>query len=216
GGAEERAGGDQDAQLEQPPRRLDGWAADGEPEEEGRVAARGAQARRLEGGEERLALPRVHGPDVVDVPVVRVGGDPRPLDELLRRRADAGAEGAERVADFGRRADEAAAVAGHRRTLRERVEDDDGSAVRHLQGGRRPLAEPELGIRLVGADEEAVLPRTGCELLVERERRRRAGRVRRVARPEEGELVPAVERVEVRKPRPLRPQRHADDLRAGE
>ena len=61
-----------------------------------------------------------------------------------------------------------------------------------------------------------MLARPSGELLVERERRRRARRVRREARPEEGELVPAVERVEVRQPARLLPQRHGDDLRAGE
>ena len=54
------------------------------------------------------------------------------------------------------------------------------------------------------------------ELLVERERGGRAGRVVRVARPEHADLVPAVERVEIRQPAELLAQRELDARRAGE
>ena len=62
-----------------------------------------------------------------------------------------------------------------------------------------------------------MLARARGELLVERERRDRAGRVVRVADPEERDLVPGVERVEIRQPA-VRSSRSGTrhDLAAGE
>ena len=54
------------------------------------------------------------------------------------------------------------------------------------------------------------------ELLVERERRGGTRRVARVADPEERELVPGVERVEVGQPPRLLAQRHGHDRPTGE
>ena len=70
------------------------------------------------------------------------------------------------------------------------LKHDDVGCGRDLERRDGRLGEPELGVRLVGAEQEAVLARARRELLVEGERRGRAGRVVRVAGPEERELVP--------------------------
>ena len=77
-------------------------------------------------------------------------------------------------------------VARHRRALAQRVEDGDAgdrSSTSSADGGRR--VEPELAVRLVGADEEVVLVGERGELLVERERRDGRRRVVRVVDPDE-------------------------------
>ena len=61
-----------------------------------------------------------------------------------------------------------------------------------------------------------MLARARGELLVERERRDGPGRVVRVARPEERDLVPRVERVEVGQPAARLRERNGDDGAAGE
>ena len=70
---------------------------------------------------------------------------------------------------------------------------------RELQRRGRRLVEPELGVRLVGGDDEAVLPRERRQTLVEGERRRGGGGVVRVVDPEDGQPGPGlvVDRVEV-------------------
>ena len=121
------------------------------------------------------------------------------------------------VPDRGWGADEAAAVAGHRGALGERVEDDDVGAVLDLECRcRRGLAEPELRVRLVRAEKEAMLACTAGELLVERERRGRSGRIVGVTRPEDRDFVPAIERVEVGQPSGLLAQGDGGDLTACE
>ena len=138
---------------------------------------------------------------VVDVRLVRPGGDRRALDELLRRRPDRRPEAAQRVDDLGaarRRSPSGSPVIDER--FESVLKTTTFVAVGDLQRRDRRLVEPELRVRLVGAEQEAVLARARGELLVERERRDRAGRVVRVADPEERDLVPRVERVEVGQP----------------
>src|SRR5205823_5402006 len=67
------------------------------PEKERRVAAREPQARRFEGGEERLTLAPVALAHLLDVALVAERGDRRALDELLRRGTRRRAERAQRV-----------------------------------------------------------------------------------------------------------------------
>src|SRR4051812_44727449 len=85
---EERARGDEEPALEHAPRGVLGRLVDGEPEEERRVAAGEPEARRLERGEEGLALAAIDGPHRLDVSLVAPGGHRRALDELLRRRPE--------------------------------------------------------------------------------------------------------------------------------
>ena len=148
--------------------------------------------------------------------VVRPRRDRRTLDELLRRGADRRAEVAQRIADRLRRADEARSVAGHRRALREGVEDDDVRPVGHLQSRDGRLLEPELRVRLVGADQEAVAARAFGKLVVERGGRNSTRRVVRVTDPEEGDVVPGVEGVEVREPARAFAQRNGHHRPAAE
>ena len=100
GRAEERAGRDEDAVLEQ--------AARERPPTGRRRRARGRTSRRRRraggpcassSGQERLALAPVDLAHVVDVLLVRPGGDRRALHELLRRRPDRRPERAQRVRD---------------------------------------------------------------------------------------------------------------------
>src|SRR4051794_31368561 len=170
GRAEERAGRDEQTLLEQAPRHELRRLVDGEPQEERRVAAGEPVPGGLERGEGGLPLPAIDLAHRVDVLLVRPCGDGCALHELLRRRTERGTEGAECVGYRRRRADEARAVARHGRAFRERVEDDGVRAVRDLERRYRPLAEPQLRVRLVRADEEAVLARAGRKLLVEAER----------------------------------------------
>ena len=149
---------------------------------------------------------------VGDVFLVAPGGDGRALDELLRRRPDRRAKGLQRRDQRRIPGREAAPVARHRASLRERVEDDDVGSIGELQRRSRRLLEPELRVGLVRGEDEAVLTRERGELLVEGERRRRAGGVVRVVDPEDGESRPrlVVDRVEVRQEAVLLQQRHRE------
>ena len=114
--------------------------------------------------------------------------------------------------------DEAAPEPGHRRALRERVERDDVRPVVELERRGRRLVEPELGVRLVRGEHEAVLARERREPLEERERGDGAGRVVRRVQPDERRASPdlvghGVERWEEPV---LLEQRKRDDTRAGE
>ena len=57
-----------------------------------------------------------------------------------------------------------------------------------------------------------MLARACGQLRVQREGRHRAGRVVRIAHPEERDLVPGVERLEIRQPAVLLRERHPDDV----
>ena len=164
----------------------------------------------------RLRPYRARG--VRDVRLVAPGDDRGALDELLRRRPDGRAECLQRRDQRRIAGREAAAVAGHRAALRERVEDDHVGSVGELQRRSRRLLEPELRVRLVGGDDEAVLPRETRELLVERERCGGAGRVVRIVDPEDREPRPrlVVDRVEVGQESVLLPQRHGQRPRVRE
>ena len=169
------------------------------PEVHRRRAAGDANALAAEEVEEERPLAAVACPRLRDVLLVTPGDHRRALDELLRRRADGRPECLQRPDQRRVAGGEAAAVAGHRAALRERVEDDDVGPVGELQRRRRRLVEPQLRVRLVGGDHEAVLTRQRREALVEGDRRGRRGRVVRVVDPEDGEPRPrlVVDRVEV-------------------
>ena len=123
--SEERPGRDDDVraiqQLERPGQRR-AFARDRDPQVEGCLAARDVHAVPREQVEEHRPLGRVPRPVLLDVALVAPGRDARALDELLRGDADRRAEPLQR-GDQGRVAGrEAAAVAGHRRALAQRVE----------------------------------------------------------------------------------------------
>ena len=79
----------------------------------------------------------VRRPRPLDVLLVAPGDDRRALHELLRCRADVRAELLQRRDELGVAGDEARAVAGHRRALRERVEDRQVRPVRRAGAPRR-------------------------------------------------------------------------------
>src|SRR5207248_9237257 len=66
----------------------------------------------------------------------------------------------------------------------------DARAVADLQRGVRRLVEPELGVRLVGRDQEVVLGGQRREALEELERGDRAGRIVRVVDPNDRRSLP--------------------------
>src|SRR5262249_35219381 len=113
GVAEERTGCDDDAVRQEPTRELLRRAADVDPQIKRRRRAGRAQPALLERRQQRVALAAVERPHVLDMPLVRPGRDGGTLDELLRRCAHGRPERTQRVADLGRRADEAGAVPGH-------------------------------------------------------------------------------------------------------
>ena len=113
----------------------------------------------------------------------------------------------------GRRRDEARPVAGHRRSLAQRLKDDHAGAVSDLQGGHRRLVEPELRVRLVGGDHEVVPRRQLGELLVELERCHRAGWIVRIVHPDDRGVV--VERAQVGEEAVLPQQRQRPHARSG-
>ena len=116
---------------------------------------------------------------------------------------------------LGRRRHKPRAVAGHRRPLAQGLEDDDATPVRRLQCGRRRLAEPELGVRLVGRDHKIMPRREARELVVERQRRDRSGRVVRIVDPEDRRPVERRRRnrVEIWKKVVIPQQRHRLHIR---
>ncbi len=127
-----------------------------DPEVHRRGAARVAKAGAREDVEQDRPLPRIALASALDV-LFAVPGDHRgPLDELLRRRADVRPVAAESVDQRLVPCDEPAAEACHRRPLGERVERDDVRPVLELQHGWRWLVEPELAVRLVGSEDEAM------------------------------------------------------------
>ena len=128
---------------------------------------------------------------LLDVTLVVPRDDRCALHELLRRRArrSGGTPSVPRSISGGA-GDEAGAVAGHRRALAQRLEDDDARAV------GRPGA-PTAAARRTRAP---CTPRRSAttkswrsaalrELVVELERRDRAGRVVRVVDPDERDVV---------------------------
>jgi hypothetical protein len=149
------------------------------------------------------------------VGLVVPGRNRRPLHELLRSGADGGTKGAKGGDELRGGGDEAGAVAGHRRTLAEGVEDRHVRAVSYLEGGGGRLDEPELAVGLVRGEHEVVRAGELREPLVERERRRCARGVVRVVDPEERHLVPLVEGVEVGQEAVLPEERKPPNARTG-
>ena len=186
-------------------------ASEPQPQEERRVAACAAQAHRLQRGQHRVALGPVALAHLVDVRLVVPGRDRRPLEELRRRDADVRPVLLQRGDDLGIAGDEPRAVAGHRRALRQRVEHNNIRAVADLQRGLRRVAEPQLRVGLVGGEHEAVAPRQGGRLLVERQRGRRARRVVRVVQPQDRDAIP-VDALQRRQPAVLLAQRQLEHL----
>ena len=128
-----------------------------EPQEERRVAARVAQAARLQRRHEHVALGPVDVPHRRDVVLVAPRRDRGELDELRRRDADVRPVALQRRHQLGVAGHEPRAVARHRRALGQRVEHRHVRAVGDLQRRRRRLgAEVQLRVRLVGRDHEVV------------------------------------------------------------
>ncbi len=187
-----------------------------QPQEERGVAAGGLQAGLQQGGEERRALGAIALADLGHVLLVGPRGRGRALDEGLRRDADVRAVALEGGDDRGIAGGEARAIAGHRRALGERVEDDDVGAVGELQGAdRRVAGEPQLRVGLVGGHDEVVLARQRRGALVELGRRRGRRRVVGMVQPQQRDAVP-VDGVEVRLPAARGVERELDHLCARE
>src|SRR2546421_9594427 len=113
-----------------------------DPEVHARAARSNAKAAALEGRGDDLALPPVRLAGACDVLLVLPGDDRRPLDEFLWCCADGGAKSLQRGDQVRRGGNETRPVAGHRRTLRQRLEHDDVPAVANLQRRDRRLVEP--------------------------------------------------------------------------
>ncbi len=188
----------------------------GDPEVHRGRAARVAQPDAREQVEERRTLARVRAPCALDVGLVAPGDDRRPLDELLRRRAHVRAVALEGVNEDGVAGDEARAEACHRGALRERVERHHGRPVVQLERGRGWRLEPELGVSLVGGEDEVEPPSELCRLRQEGERRDGAGGVVRRVQPEHGGALPGLvgNRVEVGEEAVALQQRQLDDARS--
>src|SRR5450830_29390 len=214
------AGRNHDATLEQTPReslrRLAFWHRD--PEEEGRLASGDAQPGPIERLEHDRSLTAVALTVALDVGLVAPGLDRRELDELLRGRAQRGAEQAKSADHLTAGRDEARAVSGHRGAFAERVEDNDVTPIRHLQRGGRALFEVDLGIGLVRAKQEAVLDRERRQVLVQGKRSNGPGGVVGVVDPNESCPLPHLlaDRVEVGEEAVRLLERQVYDLTTGE
>jgi len=197
-------------------RRLTG--RNGDPEVHRCGATRVAKALPREDVQQHRALACVRLPRADDVVLVAPRDDGGPLDELLRRGADVGPEATERADELRIARDEAAPEARHRRTLRQRVERDDVRPVVQLEDRGRRLVEPQLGVRLVRGEHEAVRAGKRGEPLEERERGDRPRRVVRRVQPDEGRPLPDVvgDLVEAREEAVLLEERKLDDTGAGE
>ena len=163
---------------------------------------------------QHVSLRAIARAGLLDVTLVVPGRDGRALHELLRRRAHRRTVRLQRRHDLGRAGDEPGAVAGHRRALAQRLEDDHARAVGRLECRRRRLVEPELRVRLVRADDEVVALGGLGEFVVELARRDRARRIVRVVDPDERHVV--VELVESGEEAVLTPQRQRLHARSGE
>ncbi len=149
---------------------------------------------------------------------VSPGDDRGALDELLRRRPDIRAVVAKGGDQLGIAGGEAAAEAGHRRPLRERVEHEDVRPIGQLERRRRRLGEPELAVRLVAREDEPVVARERRESFEQSKWRHGAGRVVRRVQPDECRSLPGLLRdaVQLREePAPLE-QGKLDHPRSGE
>jgi hypothetical protein len=201
-GAEERPGRHDDAEVVEHPHReaLGVLAGHAQPQEEARVAARGLEAGGEQGREQDVALGGVPRAGLDHVLLVAPRRDRRALDELLGHGPDVRAIALERGDQLRVAGGEPEPVAGHRRALGERVERDDVGAVGDLQrAGRGVAREPQLGVRLVAGQDEAVRAGQGGGALVEGERGGDGRRVVRRVEPEDRDAVP-VDRVEVGQP----------------
>ena len=179
------------------------------PDVHRRRAAGDSNALACEEVEEERPLAAVPCAGLGHVLLVAPGDHRRALDELLWSGADGRPERLQRRDQRRIAGRETAPVARHRAPLGERVEDDDVRPVGELQRRGRRLVEPELGVRLVGGDHEAVLTRERGQALVEAERRGGGGGVVRIVDPEDGEPGPGlvVDRIEVGQEALLLPQR---------
>src|SRR6185295_4732940 len=102
-----------------------------------RVASRDAYSLARKRREQCLPLASIDRARALDVLLVVPGDDRRALHELLRRRADRRPELLERGDEILVGGDEPGAVAGHGRSLAERVEHRNVPAVACLERGMR-------------------------------------------------------------------------------
>jgi hypothetical protein len=177
-----------------------------------------AEALAAEDVEEEGTLARVRLAHALDVLFVSPGDDRGALHELLRRRADVRPKVAKGGDQLGIARRKAAAEAGHRGPLRQRVEDEDVGQVGKLERRRGWLGEPELAVRLVAREDEPVLACERRESLEQGEWCNRAGRVVRRVQPDERGALPRLVRdgIQLREEPAALEERELDHPRSGE
>ena len=140
--------------------------------------------------EQRLAFTAVGRARAFDVFLVVPGDDRCALHELLRRRADGRPELFQRGDQIRVGRDEPGAIARHGRPLAQCVEHRHVPAAARLECRVRRLVEPELGVRLVGCEQEPVFRREFGQPFEEVERRDRSGGIVRIVDPHDRGLRP--------------------------